>query len=247
MRLFLAIATMLAVCLGAQASTLPEVFKGSLKLYSDNDGFCSATIVGERLLLSANHCTKQAKTNIRVDVRNERLEVIATHIVYLKPVRTLVAEDVALFEPVDPKAKWSDYFGAEVGSVDIATAADLKGFVQGNQVWAVGFPMAMERTITEGVFNGFVPTPDKGLWDTNLYSFTAPIIGGNSGGALIAKFGDKYKIIGVNVGAYTKVNFLNMASPLSSIEKVMKGFAQAKMQENIKKAPPPPSGRTDEK
>lgn len=241
-----AIAALLLIGAPANASTLNEVFKGSLKLYSDNDGFCSGTIVGDRLIISANHCTKQEKTNIRVDLLNEKLEVVATRIVYLKSVRTLVAEDVALFEPVDPKATWKDYFGDSVSTVDIASAEDIKGVVQGSQVWAVGYPMALEKTITEGLFNGKVASPAKEMWDTLLYSFTAPIIGGNSGGALIAKFGDTYKLIGVNVGMYTKVNFLNMASPLESIEKIMKGFVIAKVKEDINKAPPPPSGKTDD-
>ena len=58
--------TLLATTAIASASSLPDVLKGSLKLYTDNQGICSTTLVADDLLLTAAHCVEEKNLNVRI-------------------------------------------------------------------------------------------------------------------------------------------------------------------------------------
>jgi len=104
---------------------------------------------------------------------------------------------------------------------------DPKTLVPGEEVWAVGNPLlAFKETVTKGIFSRIFLESDwkkelkmkrppykfKGDW----VQFSAPIIGGNSGGPLVDKEG---RLIGIVSLGNTVHKAINFAVPSSYIEK----------------------------
>ena len=104
---------------------------------------------------------------------------------------------------------------------------DPKTLVPGEEVWAVGNPLlAFKETVTKGIFSRIFLESDwkkelkmkrppykfKGDW----VQFSAPIIGGNSGGPLVDKEGHLIGIVSLGNTLHKAINF---AVPSSYIKK----------------------------
>lgn len=211
----------------ASASTIAEIGDSTYKLYDKaGDAFCSAVAIDERILITANHCV-QAGENIRILTYDSSLNVIAEKVLYVKALRTLVGKDVAILEVLDPEFKFDTF-------VDIASNEEANAVEFGDDVIAIGYPAVLDLTVTEGLFGQLIKSPAPNMWEGFLYRFTAPIIGGNSGGGLYAMVDGEWKLIGVTVGGYnTNGAFMNVATPIESIEAVVSGFLEAKLEEQM--------------
>ena len=62
--------------------------------------------------------------------------------------------------------------------------------VRGQKVVAIGSPMGMFNSVSDGIISGF-----RNMDDTNMIQFTAPISSGSSGGAVLNMYGE---IIGIS-------------------------------------------------
>lgn len=241
--LFTAIALGL-VSTASWASNFSEIGDATLKLYNNDGPYCSSIVVDKNHLITANHCV-DADMNIRFERHDKDLNVIGFDLYNVKSVRTLKDKDVAVLEVVE---EGFDFGKKEIKPVDIASVEEGNSVSFGDDVVAVGYPAVQALTITEGLFGQAIQSPEQRLWKGKVYRFTAPIIGGNSGGGLYAKFKDKYKLIGVTVGGYnTNGAFMNLATPIESIDDVLKNFVVKKTLEVIKNAPTGPSTRIDER
>ena len=80
-----------------------------------------------------------------------------------------------------------------------------KNIKVGTEVYAVGSPLGIKNTVSDGVISG--EYADKEM-DEIVYQHTAPISPGSSGGALINKKGE---LIGINYATYTDGQNLNLA------------------------------------
>lgn len=211
---------------GASASSIDEIGDATFKLFDKNgDAFCSSIAIDERTLITANHCVEVGE-NIRIYTYDSDLNIIAEKVLYVKALRTLKGMDVAILEVLDPDFRFESF-------VDIASNEEANSVGFGQDVIAIGYPAALELTVTEGLFGQTIKSPSSN-WEGFLNRFTAPIIGGNSGGGLYAKFGDEWKLIGITVGAYNVAGaFMNLATPIESIEAVVSGFLKAKTEEII--------------
>ncbi len=109
---------------------------------------------------------------------------------------------------------------------------DPKTLVPGEDVWAVGNPLlAFKETVTKGIFSRIFPESDwkkelkmkrppykfKGDW----VQFSAPIIGGNSGGPLVDKEGHVVGIVSLGNTLHKAINF---AVPSSYIQKEFESY-----------------------
>jgi S1-C subfamily serine protease len=109
---------------------------------------------------------------------------------------------------------------------------DPKTLVPGEDVWAVGNPLlAFRETVTKGIFSRIFLESDwkkelkmkrppykfKGDW----VQFSAPIIGGNSGGPLVDKEGHLIGIVSLGITVHKAINF---AVPSSYINKEFKSY-----------------------
>ena len=93
----------------------------------------------------------------------------------------------------------------------------------GEKVFAIGTPMGLESTVSEGI----ISNPKIRLDGIELIQFSAPISSGSSGGALFNAHG---KVVGVTTGSLedsqqeeNTVQNLNFAIPVNLIEKAIQG------------------------
>lgn len=83
---------------------------------------------------------------------------------------------------------------------------DSSKMKKGDSVIAIGSPLGIKNTVSEGVISGSVKEDN-----IEVLQFTAPISNGSSGGAL---FNDKGKVIGITYASYTDGQNLNLAIPI---------------------------------
>jgi S1-C subfamily serine protease len=84
----------------------------------------------------------------------------------------------------------------------------------GEKVYALGSPLGISNTITEGI----VSNNSIVLDDNQVYlQSSAPISHGNSGGVLVNRFGE---IIGVNVATLVDGQNMNLAIPINDFKKM---------------------------
>ncbi len=203
----------------AHASTLTEALDASVKLYDGNRPGCSAVVIAPDKILTAAHCVDgSTNLNIRFQTKDSTYQVTKETIIYLKAVRTLKMKDMALLQPKDSK----DVIPTQVA--DIATLEEANSLVAGDNVYAIGYPLSENLTVTQGLFTGKVQSPAENVWDSPVYRHTAPITYGNSGGGFFMKVGDEFKLIGLNVGRIQENHFMNVATPIESVEAILQGF-----------------------
>lgn len=219
------LAAVAAVTLGlggvASASTLEEVAKASFKLHDNGSPNCSAVAISPTQLVTAFHCVAEGtgvsnNLSIHFDTLDENYNVISSQIETVKVVRGIKNKDVAFLELRNPKAMPITTY------VDVAKPDEVN-LKFGDPLIVVGYPMAIDLTVTHGEFTGLVPLPISGTVG-GFYKTTVPVTGGNSGGGLYAEFGDEFKLIGLTTAGYTNVSFMSYFSNVNSLNEVMKNL-----------------------
>ncbi len=90
--------------------------------------------------------------------------------------------------------------------------------VQGQTVYAIGSPLGLENTMSQGIISNV----NRQLDNTTYIQISVPIAPGSSGGALINEYG---KVIGVtSAGFVNSTGDLNLAIPIKNIEKLEKNL-----------------------
>lgn len=87
-----------------------------------------------------------------------------------------------------------------------AEMGDSKNVSTGDTVYALGNPLGLESTFSDGI----VSNPSRQVQGMTYIQVTAPISSGSSGGAL---FDDRGRLIGITTGAFTDGQNLNVAVP----------------------------------
>lgn len=177
---------------------------------------CSAEGVsipeGKRLLTAAHcvHANKEGTFQIILrDDENKYLKI--TH-VFFDVVRTDTEKDLALLKVRD---ETQDFSTVEIAEKLVAE--------EGDQVWTVGYPLAFNRVITEGLFNEplILDFTGNGKEVTRLRA-SPGIDGGNSGGALFQRNGNDYELIGVTSMKMRSNDFMGIYIPLKDIREFLR-------------------------
>jgi len=95
----------------------------------------------------------------------------------------------------------------------------------GEQVFAIGNPEGLEKTISQGIVSGLRKRGDK-----DLLQVTSPISHGSSGGPILNAKGE---VIGVAVGTLEDGQNLNFAVPVAYIRAILEQRADAAITSNI--------------
>lgn len=88
--------------------------------------------------------------------------------------------------------------------------------VRGQKVIAIGSPMGLFNTVSDGIISGF-----RRIEDADMIQFTAPISSGSSGGAVLNMYGE---IIGISTSGFDAGQNLNLAMPYDCIYSFVRGF-----------------------
>lgn len=91
-----------------------------------------------------------------------------------------------------------------------------KPLVRGQKVVAIGSPLGLFNSVSDGIISGF-----RSINDVNMIQFTAPISHGSSGGAVLNMQGE---IIGISTAGIDSGQNLNLAVDYTYIRDFVKGF-----------------------
>lgn len=91
-----------------------------------------------------------------------------------------------------------------------------KELVRGQKVVAIGSPLGLFNSVSDGIIAGF-----RVLDDVSMIQFTAPISHGSSGGALLNLYGE---LIGINTAGFDDGQNINLAVDYKTVQAFAGGF-----------------------
>lgn len=91
-----------------------------------------------------------------------------------------------------------------------------KKLVRGQKVIAIGSPLGLFNSVSDGIISGF-----RTIGDVDMIQFTAPISHGSSGGALLNMQG---QVIGISTAGFDEGQNINLAVNYENIYMFSKGF-----------------------
>ncbi len=98
----------------------------------------------------------------------------------------------------------------------IPVYAGEKGLVRGQKVVAIGSPLGLFNSVSDGIISGF-----RNVDGVAMIQFTAPISHGSSGGAVLNMYGE---VIGISTAGIDSGQNLNLAVGYESILPFIRGF-----------------------
>ena len=91
-----------------------------------------------------------------------------------------------------------------------------KGLVRGQRVVAIGSPMGLFNSVSDGIISGF-----RRIDEVDMIQFTAPTSHGSSGGAVLNLQGE---VIGISTAGIDSGQNLNLAVGYECINQFVRGF-----------------------
>lgn len=91
-----------------------------------------------------------------------------------------------------------------------------KPLVRGQKVVAIGSPLGLFNSVSDGIISGF-----RRMKDVDMIQFTAPISHGSSGGAVLNMYGE---VIGVSTAGIDEGQNINLAVGYEFINTFIRGF-----------------------
>lgn len=91
-----------------------------------------------------------------------------------------------------------------------------KGLVRGQKVVAIGSPLGLFNSVSDGIISGF-----RKMDDVSMIQFTAPISHGSSGGAVLDLYGN---LIGISTAGFDDGQNLNLAVDYQTVLNFVRGF-----------------------
>lgn len=91
-----------------------------------------------------------------------------------------------------------------------------KGLVRGQKVVAIGSPLGLFNSVSDGIISGF-----RKVNEVDMIQFTAPISHGSSGGAVLNMYGE---VIGISTAGIDSGQNINLAVSYESIHPFIRGF-----------------------
>ncbi len=153
-------------------------------------------------------------TNFHIFAGNEKLVLkhMDKEIKFSEIVGLSIDKDVLILKLED----------GDFPQVKIGTTVTLKA---GNKVYAIGSPMGMENTITEGLIGGFRKFEDKKN-DIEYIQISAGLSPGSSGGAVLNSEGE---LIGISTMGFKEGQNLNFAIKIEDVLNVDLGVYSDKV------------------
>ncbi|MEM1107296.1 MAG: trypsin-like peptidase domain-containing protein [Planctomycetota bacterium] len=186
-----------------EASPIPQLverFGDAVVLVRTASGLGTGFLISNQGHLITNYHVVEGETRVSVTVASqtergrEKTEVKDVRIVALQPLR-----DLALLQ-----IEWDEAELAEIPEhVVINEADDLS---VGDLVFAVGNPLGLERTVTQGI----VSSTTRNLGQLRFVQTDASINPGNSGGPL---FNARGEVVGVACAGFTSFDGLAFGIP----------------------------------
>ena len=91
-----------------------------------------------------------------------------------------------------------------------------KKLVRGQKVVAIGSPLGMFNSVSDGIISGF-----RNIYNVDMIQFTAPTSHGSSGGAVLNMYGE---VIGISTAGMDRGQNINLAVGYECINNFIRGF-----------------------
>lgn len=176
-------------------------------------------------IVTANHCVEGEKSGyVMIDVKDEFAQpvdkksrkgaLIETRQLVYDVIRRDATNDLAVLRL---RKEGLELDGAVLAQEDPT---------EGDQVWAIGYPLGLTRTVTEGYFGGFMSLTPSMRFDEfgngrDVYRATPAIYGGNSGGGLFIKDGDEYKLVGISDAGFPSFFVAGFYNPQREVNAIV--------------------------
>ncbi len=164
-----------------------------IKIYDDNLATCGGgsgvVIDGDGTIVTNFHVVKGGSTFGIIFENNENESIFA------RLIKVNQDTDLALLK-IDYKTE----------PIPINGKGTLN---RGQQIVAIGSPLGLMNTISDGIVAGF-----RNIKDEKFIQITAPISPGSSGGALLDRYG---YLVGITAAGYLEGQNLNLAIPSSQL------------------------------
>lgn len=171
------------------------------------------------MFLTAAHCVSDTTSeyNIVIENKNKDNKTVSVTLYPLDVLRNNSFTDVAVLGVRDTSAIFT--------TVDVAKDTEVTE-KWGTPVWAVGYPLMEELTITSGLMTDITNDPIRSTNDDHFYRTTIPIAGGSSGGGLYELVNGTYKLVGTAYAGNTQVSFISMYSLAVNVNKELEAAEQ---------------------
>jgi len=184
---------------------IEHAVQSTFRLTNRKGGGSGFFINGEGLAITAKHVVQGATYSMKAELAGEKKKYS------VKIIKKSRKNDLALIRVLIDRP--TPYL--EIRKTDT--------LIRGEPVWVVGNPLlAFKETVTSGNFSRIFPENDfkkelkiKAPYKGDWVQFSAPVIGGNSGGPVVDKEG---RLIGVVSLGFKAYNAINLAVPASYIE-----------------------------
>lgn len=204
----LLIGAMLLASPSIAADMKTEMLEPTVKINEN----CSATMVdlgreGD-FLLTARHCVRGEKEGFTSFVKYDGAKMISESRVYFDVLQESSKRDLALLKLRED---------LDIPAVKVAEELKVE---EGEDVWVVGYPLAMTRTVTKGLYNGeqvILKSQASLEEDTVFYRSSPAVTGGNSGGGMYQLVDGKYELVGVTSMGIRSVEHMSMFVPVEDI------------------------------
>lgn len=121
--------------------------------------------------------------------------------------------------------KYSDFYDLAIIRIEpsdkyipVLKPQNDKRLVRGQKVVAIGSPLGLFNSVSDGIISGF-----RVIRDVEMVQFTAPISPGSSGGALLNRYG---QLIGLITAGFSEGQNINLAVSYEIVYDFIKNFLQ---------------------
>lgn len=121
--------------------------------------------------------------------------------------------------------KYSDFYDLAIIRIEpsdkyipVLKPQNEKRLVRGQKVVAIGSPLGLFNSVSDGIISGF-----RVIRDVEMVQFTAPISPGSSGGALLNRYG---QLIGLITAGFSEGQNINLAVSYEIVYDFIKNFLQ---------------------
>ena len=159
----------------------------------------SGIMIGKRGYILTNHHVLGNESDIfYVTIENDEKKYAVTDIIKYNPLL-----DLAIVR-IDKQLIPINVYNGE------------KKLVRGQKVVAIGSPLGLFNSVSDGIIAGF-----RKINDVDMIQFTAPISPGSSGGAVLNLYGE---VIGISTSGIIAGQNINLAVGYEYINQFIKGF-----------------------
>jgi S1-C subfamily serine protease len=222
------------------ASDLPTFQKQAVDTVVQLNRSCSGVVLDtskvEKLdkettyIITANHCVDGEESGYVTIDKKDKQKVVKTEQYVFDVIRRAATKDLAFLRL------------REKGLSLPSAVLDTKDPVEGQEVWTVGYPLGLNRTITAGFFGGFANITKDMRFDEfgngrPVYRASPAIYGGNSGGGMFINDGGQYKLVGITDAGFPSFFVAGFYNPQEDINEIVNSALEFEVKEQDKEKP----------